>query len=113
LASIVGSGDVEDPAVVLARSAPFRSGKAQRVQREDLEVIRVDRIFRDYRESGALNEQIAIWGFVDDATFLTKAGDVGLVFEMKGPDPTAMTHEERQRTTHQFESALDPFPWTV
>jgi type IV secretion/conjugal transfer VirB4 family ATPase len=69
-------------------------------------VIRVDRIFRDYRESGALNEQIAIWGFVDDATFLTKAGDVGLVFEMKGPDPTAMTHEERQRTTHQFESAL-------
>ena len=69
-------------------------------------MIRVDRIFRDYRESGALNEQIAIWGFVDDATFLTKAGDVGLVFEMKGPDPTAMTHEERQRTTHQFEAAL-------
>ena len=69
-------------------------------------MIRVDRIFRDYRESGALNEQLAIWGFVDDATFLTKAGDVGLVFEMKGPDPTAMTHEERQRTTHQFESAL-------
>ena len=69
-------------------------------------MIRLDRIFRDYRESGALNEQIAIWGFVDDATFLTKAGDVGLVFEMKGPDPTAMTHEERQRTTHQFESAL-------
>ena len=69
-------------------------------------MIRLDRIFRDYRESGALNEQIAIWGFVDDATFLTKAGDVGLVFEMKGPDQTAMTHEERQRTTHQFESAL-------
>jgi len=69
-------------------------------------VIRVDRIFRDYLESGALNEQIAIWGFVDASTFLTKAGDVGVVFEMKGPDPTALTHEERQRMTHQFESAL-------
>ena len=69
-------------------------------------MIRVDRIFRDYRESGALNEQIAVWGFVDEVTFLTKAGDVGVVFEMKGPDPTALTHEERRRMTHQFESAL-------
>ena len=69
-------------------------------------MIRIDRIFRDYREAGALNELIAIWGFVDDATFLTKAGDVGLVFELKGPDPTALTYDERQRITHQFESAL-------
>ena len=61
-------------------------------------MIRVDRIFRDYREAGALNEQIALWGFVDDSTFVTKAGDVGVVFEMKGPDPTALTHEQRQRT---------------
>lgn len=69
-------------------------------------MIRVDRILRDYRESGALNEQIALWGFIDDSTFLTKAGDVGLVFEMRGPDATALTHEERHRLTHQFESAL-------
>jgi hypothetical protein len=45
-----------------------------------------------------------IRGFVDESTFLTKAGDVGVVFEMKGPDATALTHEERQRITHQFES---------
>lgn len=69
-------------------------------------MTRVDRIFRDYRDAGALNELISIWGFVDEATFLTKAGDVGLVFEMKGPDPTALTHDDRQRITHQFESAL-------
>ena len=69
-------------------------------------MIRLDRIFRDYREAGALNELIAIWGFVDDSTFVTKAGDVGMVFAMKGPDATALTHEQRLRMTHQFESAL-------
>ncbi len=69
-------------------------------------MIRLDRIFRDYREAGALNELIALWGFVDDSTFVTKAGDVGLVFAMKGPDATALTHEQRLRLTHQFESAF-------
>ena len=69
-------------------------------------MIRLDRIFRDYREAGALNELIALWGFVDDSTFVTKAGDIGLVFAMKGPDATAFTHEQRLRLTHQFESAF-------
>lgn len=69
-------------------------------------MIRVDRIFRDYREASAVNELISLWGFVDDSTFLTKAGDVGVVFEMKGPDATALTHDDRQRVAHQFESAL-------
>lgn len=69
-------------------------------------MISVDRIFRDYRESGALNELLAVWGFIDDSTFLTKAGDVGVVLELKGPDATALTHEDRERVTHQFEAAL-------
>ncbi len=69
-------------------------------------MIRLDRIVRDYRDAGALNELIALWGFVDDHTFVTKAGDVGVVFAMKGPDPTALTHEQRLRLTHQFEATL-------
>jgi type IV secretion system protein VirB4 len=69
-------------------------------------MIRVDRIFRDYTESGALNELLAVWGFVNESIFLTKAGDVGVVLELKGPDATALTHEDRQRITHQFEAAL-------
>jgi len=69
-------------------------------------MIRLDRIVRDYREAGALNELIALWGFVDDSTFMTKAGDVGVVFSMSGPDATGLTHEQRQRMTHQVESAL-------
>lgn len=69
-------------------------------------MTRLDRIFRDYQESGAINSLIALWGFLDDSTFVTKTGSVGVVFQMKGPDAEALTHEQRQRVTHQFEAGL-------
>ena len=50
-------------------------------------MMRLDRILRDYAEAGAVNAQIALWGFVDDYTFLTKAGHVGVV--SPGPDSDA------------------------
>ena len=40
-------------------------------------MMRLGRILRDYSDAGALNSLIALWGFVDDDTFLTKAGHVG------------------------------------
>jgi hypothetical protein len=49
-------------------------------------VVRLERILRDYHESGSLNELIALWGFVDDHVFLTKAGHVGLTYEVRGGD---------------------------
>ena len=45
-------------------------------------MLRLARILRDYREAGAANELIALWGFVDGGTFLTKAGHVGLVYRI-------------------------------
>lgn len=69
-------------------------------------MTRLDRIFRDHSDSGAINSLIALWGFVDENTFVTKAGDVGIAFEMTGPDAEALTAEQRQRHAHQFESAL-------
>ena len=54
-------------------------------------MVRLARILRDYREAGSLNALLALWGFVDDATFLTKAGHVGVVVSaagrrLRGPD---------------------------
>ena len=37
-------------------------------------MLGIDRILKDYREAGSLNSLIGVWGFVDDTTFLTKAG---------------------------------------
>jgi hypothetical protein len=45
-------------------------------------VVKIGRILRDYREAGSLNGLLALWGFVDDTTFLTKAGHVGVVYRV-------------------------------
>jgi hypothetical protein len=49
-------------------------------------VVRLSRILKDYREAGAVNSLIDLWGFVDDTTFLTKAGAVGQVYRLAGTD---------------------------
>ena len=42
--------------------------------------MRVGRILRDFSDAGGVNTLLPLWGFVDDSTFVTKAGDIGLVF---------------------------------
>jgi type IV secretion/conjugal transfer VirB4 family ATPase len=49
-------------------------------------MVRLTRILKDYREAGTLSGLIAIWGFVRDAVFLTKAGAVGVVYRLNPPD---------------------------
>ena len=43
-------------------------------------MVSVGRILRDYREAGAVNALIALWGFVDDAHVPDEGGHVGLVY---------------------------------
>ena len=69
-------------------------------------MMRVGRIMRDYTEAGAVNAQIALWGFVDEHTFLTKAGHVGLVYRLRGRDAEGLTHDQRRAFCHQMEAAL-------
>jgi hypothetical protein len=37
-------------------------------------VVKLSRILKDYRRTGALCERIGLFGFVDDRTFPTKSG---------------------------------------
>jgi type IV secretion system protein TrbE len=69
-------------------------------------VVSVGRILRDYRESGSVNGLLALWGFVDDTTFLTKAGHVGVVYRVHGIDYEGLSHPQRQQVVHRFEAAL-------
>jgi type IV secretion system protein TrbE len=69
-------------------------------------VVRIGRILRDHREAGAVNSLIALWGFVDDCTFLTKSGHVGVVYQLRGHDAEGLTHDQRRAIVHQFEAAL-------
>jgi hypothetical protein len=68
--------------------------------------VRLSRILRDYQDAGGVNELIALWGFVDDGTFLTKRGHVGLVYRVRGVDAEGLTHAQRAAFVHRMEAAL-------
>jgi type IV secretion system protein VirB4 len=69
-------------------------------------MVRIGRILRDYQDAGSVNGLLSLWGFVDEWTFLTKAGHVGLVYRLRGVDYEGLSHPQRQALTHRFEAAL-------
>jgi type IV secretion system protein VirB4 len=69
-------------------------------------VLTLARIIRDYEDAGSVNGLLAPWGFIDDQTFLTKAGHVGLVFRLTGVDYECLDVATRRDIVHGFEAAL-------
>lgn len=69
-------------------------------------MVRLAQVLRDYRDAGSLNTLLALWGFVDERTFLTKAGHVGVAYRLKGVDYEGLAHVQRRSLVHRFESAL-------
>jgi type IV secretion/conjugal transfer VirB4 family ATPase len=72
-------------------------------------VFRLDRIFKAYRETGAMNEQINLFGFVSNEVFLTKTGDAGVVLAVKGVDYECLDAATVDTLTKRFEAALRLF----
>ena len=56
----------------------------------------IARILKDHREAGTASGLLALWGFVDDHAFLTKAGAVGVVYRLEGADYECLDHAERR-----------------
>ena len=69
-------------------------------------MVSMGRILQDYRDSGSVNGLLALWGFVDDTTFFTKAGHVGTVYRLRGVDYEGLSYPQRQQLVHRFEAAL-------
>ena len=69
-------------------------------------MVSVPRILRDYQDAGSVNSLLAVWGFVDDHAFLTKAGHVGLVYRVGGSDYECLDPIQRRDIVHRFEAAL-------
>jgi type IV secretion system protein TrbE len=78
-------------------------------------MLKLGRIFKDHSETGSLNTLLALWGFVDEHAFLTKAGHVGLVYRVRGVDFESLTHADRHSLVHRLEAALRLLdePWRV
>lgn len=69
-------------------------------------MLSIRRLLRDYEDAGSLNSLIALWGFVDDHTFLTKAGHLGIVYRVAGVDFECLDHAQRHDVVHRYEAAL-------
>lgn len=72
-------------------------------------MLNLKKIVKNYEESGALNENISVFGFLDDCTFITKAGDIGAVLEVSGVDYECLDQNELDTFTKRLESAFRIF----
>src|SRR3954471_7012298 len=69
-------------------------------------MLRLSRILKDYQDAGALSDLIALWGFVRDAVFLTKAGAVGVAYRLSPADTECLDLSARVAMTTRAAQAL-------
>ncbi len=72
-------------------------------------MLRLTRIFKNYNETGSLNEQINLYGFIGPHVFLTKSGEVGVILEVRGVDYECLDAASIDGFTKRLESALKLF----
>src|SRR6266446_17577 len=72
-------------------------------------MLRLSRIFKNYNETGSLNEQINLYGFIGPNVFLTKSGEVGVILEVRGIDYECLDGASIDAFTKRLESALRLF----
>src|SRR6202047_1750826 len=72
-------------------------------------MLRLERIFKNYQETGALNSQVNLYGFIDEHIFLTKSGDLGVILEVRGVDYECLDGAALDGLTKRLESALRLF----
>src|SRR5438270_7927708 len=69
-------------------------------------MLRLSKIVKNYKETGSLNENVSVFGFLDDQVFLTKGGDVGVVLPVEGVDYECLDHKQTDGLAKRLESAL-------
>lgn len=69
-------------------------------------MVRLTRILKDYSDAGTLSGLVALWGFVRDAVFLTKAGAVGVAFRLSPADSECMDEGARAAAAARIAHAL-------
>src|SRR5581483_1923815 len=72
-------------------------------------MLNLRKILIPYTETGALNEQVNLYGFIDPHAFLTKSGDVGVILQVHGVDYECLDGNALDTLTKRLESALRLF----
>src|SRR5580698_2820192 len=72
-------------------------------------MLRLDKVIKPWKEAASLNDHINLYGFWNETTFLTKSGDVGMVFRVPGVDYESLDHAEQEYAVKRLEAALKAF----
>src|SRR5712692_11889962 len=72
-------------------------------------MLRLKTIFKNYEETGSLNERVNLFGFIGHDVFLTKTGELGLILEVRGVDYECLDGAAIDALTKRLESALRLF----
>ena len=72
-------------------------------------MLRLDRVIKPWKQSGALNSQINLYGFWDEHTFITKSGDLGIVLRVQGVDYESLDQAAQDHAVKRLEAALKIF----
>jgi type IV secretion/conjugal transfer VirB4 family ATPase len=72
-------------------------------------MLKLQRIFKNYEETGSLPEQVNLYGFIGPEVFLTKSGETGVVLELRGVDYECLDQAAIDGFTKRLESALKLF----
>ncbi|MGB8579528.1 MAG: hypothetical protein WCD47_01800 [Candidatus Sulfotelmatobacter sp.] len=72
-------------------------------------MLRLDKVIKPWKESAALNDHINLYGFLNETTFLTKSGDVGMVLSISGVDYESLDRSEQEYAVKRLEAALKAF----
>ncbi|HVB59439.1 MAG TPA: type IV secretion system DNA-binding domain-containing protein [Candidatus Acidoferrales bacterium] len=72
-------------------------------------MLNLKKALRPYTETGALNEQVNLYGFIDPHAFLTKSGDLGVILQVHGVDYECLDGNSLDALTKRLESAFRLF----
>jgi type IV secretion system protein TrbE len=72
-------------------------------------VFRLKQIRKDYGEAAPLSTQINLFGFVDNEIFLTKSGDLGIIFGIEGVDYECLDRNTVDNITRRLTASFRIF----
>ena len=72
-------------------------------------MLNLRKVLKPYTETGALNEQVNLYGFIDPHAFLTKSGDVAVILRVHGVDYECLDGNTLDTLTKRLESAFHLF----
>ena len=72
-------------------------------------MLRMTHVIKPWKESGALNAHINLYGFWNQGIFLTKSGDLGLVLKVRGVDYESLDQKAQEYAVKRLEAAMKVF----